>query len=58
MNSENNAIITIASSCVEYNKNVGKITLRHFGNLSKEERGIIFTILVGAGTFLVMTKKV
>ena len=42
MNSENNAIITIASSCTEYNKNAGKITLRHFGDLSEEERKELF----------------
>lgn len=42
MNSENNAIITIASSCAEYNKNAGKITLRHFGDLSEEERKGLF----------------
>lgn len=42
MNSEDNAIITIASSCAEYNKNAGKITLRHFSDLTEEERKGIF----------------
>ncbi|MBQ8141757.1 MAG: hypothetical protein IJ194_01200, partial [Bacilli bacterium] len=42
MNSEDNAIITIASSCAEYNKNAGKITLRHFSDLTVEERKGLF----------------
>lgn len=38
MNSEDNAIITIASCCSAYNKNAGKITLRHFFDLTEEEK--------------------
>ena len=42
LNSEENAIITIASSCAEYNKNAGRITLRHFGDLTEDDKKGIF----------------
>lgn len=42
LNSEENAIITIASCCAEYNKNAGRITLRHFGDLTEEQKKGIF----------------
>lgn len=44
LNSEENAIITIASSCAEYNKNAGRITLRHFGDLTEGEKEGIFLL--------------
>lgn len=42
LNSEENAIITIASGCAEYNKNAGRITLRHFGDLTEGDKKGIF----------------
>lgn len=38
MNSENNAIITIASCCADYNKNAGRIKLRRFNEMSDDEK--------------------
>lgn len=38
LNSENNAVITIASSCADYNKNAGRIKLRHFNDMSDDEK--------------------
>jgi len=42
LNSEENATITIASCCAEYNKNAGRITLRHFTDLTEDEKKGIF----------------
>ena len=38
MNSEENAMIVITSCCVDYNKNAGGIVLRHFSEMSDEQK--------------------
>lgn len=38
MNSEDNAVITVVSCCVEYNKNAGKLKLRKFNDMSDDEK--------------------
>ena len=42
MNSESNAIITITSCCADYNKNAGKVTLRHFSEITDKEKNNLF----------------
>ena len=41
MNSEENAILTITACCADYNKNAGKVTLRHFSDLTDEQKQTI-----------------
>jgi putative transposase len=41
MNSEDNATITITSCCADYNRNAGRIRLRHFSDLTDEQRQMI-----------------
>lgn len=41
MNSEENAILTITACCADYNKNAGKVTLRHFGDMTDEQKRTI-----------------
>lgn len=38
LNSEENAVITIVSCCMDYNKNAGKIKLRKFNDMSDDEK--------------------
>lgn len=42
MNSESNAMITITSCCADYNKNAGKVTLRHFSEITDVEKNNLF----------------
>lgn len=42
MNSEDNAVITIASTCASYNKSSGTISFKHFGDLSENEKKGLF----------------
>ena len=42
MNSELNAIITITSCCADNNKNAGKVTLRHFSEITDEKKNNLF----------------
>ena len=38
MNSEENTMFVITSCCVDYTKNAGKIVLRHFSEMSDEQK--------------------
>ena len=49
MNSEENAVLTVASACADYNRNAGRVTLRGFADLGEEERRMLFVEEAGTG---------